>query len=297
MMAEQMQPLSDATAGQVVAETGPLVHLHLAPSRMLWRISPAWAVVAGAVAAGAPLGNAVSLLRLATAVILADLIWGILRRIIPASPGIEGTASLVAPSLPYGSSDALLARFIQMTAADQQVSPAPWLSWLSGLAVTAVLSLLLGAPALLISALAVGLVLLTRALFRSAHRPALCLALLDVALPWALGAALVWSEVKGEALSWFLQTAMLAAAFTILQWGLYRVRLSAGRRLVALYVGQAVLLGVLILLRQPGAVAVVALLLAPPIWWLARQGEAEVALARALPWWWASMLAVAAIVR
>jgi hypothetical protein len=98
-------------------------------------------------------------------------------------------------------------------------------------------------------------------------------------------------------LSWFLQTATLAAAFTILQWGLYRVRLSAGRRLVALYVGQAMLLGVLILLGQPRAVAVVALLLAPPIWWLARQGEAEVALARALPWWWASMLAVAAIVR
>ena len=187
--------------------------------------------------------------------------------------------------------------FIQMTAADQQVSPAPWLSWLSGLALTAVLSLLLGAPALLISRWPWVWYFLTRALFRSAHRPALCLALLDVALPWALGAALVWPEVKGEALFWFLQTAMLAAAFTILQWGLYRARLSAGRRLVALYVGQAMLLGVLILLRQPGAVAVVALLLAPPIWWLARRGEAEVALARGLPWWWASMLAVAAIVR
>ena len=57
------------------------------------------------------------------------------------------------------------------------------------------------------------------------------------------------------------------------------------------------LLGALILLRQPWAVAVAALLFAPPTWWLARRGEAEVALARALPWWWASMLAVAAIVR
>jgi hypothetical protein len=271
--------------------------LHLAPSRMLWRIGPAWAVVAGAVAAGAPLGNAISLLRLATAVILADLVWGILRRIIPASPGTEGTASLVAPSLPYGSSVAPLARFVQMTAADPQAVPAPWLSWLSGLVLAAVLSLLLFAPALLVSALVVGLILLTRALFRSAQRPALCLAFLDVAFPWVLGAALVWPEVKGEAPSWFLQTAMLAAGFTILQWGFYRARLSAGRRLVALYAGQVVLLGVLILLRQPGAVAVAALLFAPPIWWLARRNEAEVALARGLPWWWASMLLVAAIVR
>jgi hypothetical protein len=297
MMAEQMRPLSDAAGGEIVAETGPLVRLHLAPSRMLWRISPAWVVVAGAMAAGAPLGNAISLLRLAAAVILADLVWGILRQIIPTSPGAEGTENLVAPSLPYGSSDAPLADFIRMTAVEQQASPAPWLSWLSGLALTAVLSLLLGAPALLISTLAVGLILLTRALFRSAYRPALCLALLDVALPWALGAALVWPGVKGEAPFWFRQTAMLAAGFTILQWGLYRARLSVGRRLVALYVGQALLLGVLVLLRQPGAVAVAAMLFAPPIWWMARRGEAEAALVRNLPWWWASMLLVVAMVR
>ena len=291
-----MQPLSGA-GGQGVAETGPLVHLHFAPSRMLWRIGPAWAVVAGAVAAGAPLGNAASLLRLATAVILADLVWGILRRIIPDSPGTEGTAALRAPSLPYGRSDAPLAQVMQTVASGQHASTAPWLGWLGGLALTVVLSLLLGAPALLISAAAVGLIFLTRALFRRGCCPSFCLALLDVGLPWALGAALVWPDVAGEARVWFLQMGMLAAAFTVLQWGLYRARFSAGRRLVALYFGQVMLLGALVLLRQPWAVAVAALLLAPPTWWLARRGEAEVALARALPWWWASMLAVAAIVR
>jgi hypothetical protein len=297
MMGEQLRPVRDAAGGEIIAETGPLVRLHLAPSRMLWRIGPAWVVVAGAVAAGATLGSAISLLRLAAAVILADLVWGILRQIIPTSPGAGGTASRVAPSLPYGSSAAPLARFMQMTAAAPQASPAPWLSWLSGLTLTVVLSLLLGAPALLISALAVGLILLTRALFRSARRPALCLAILDVALPWALGAALVWPAVKGAAPFWFWQSGMLAAGFTVLQWGLYRARLSAGRRLAALYLGQALLLGILILLRQPGAVAVAALLFAPPIWWLARRSEAEEALARSLPWWWASMLVVAAMVR
>ena len=296
-MAEQMQPLSSAAGGQRSVEAGPLMQLHLAPSRMLWRIGPAWAVVAGAVAAGVALGNAVSLLRLAAAVILADLVWGILRRIIPASLGTEGTTSLAAPSLPYGSGDAPLARFIQMTAAEQQAAPAPWLSWLSSLALTAVLSLLLGVPALLISTLAVGLIFLTRALFRSARHPALCLALLDVALPWALGAAMVWPAVRGEAVFWFFQSVMLAAAFTIVQWGFYRARFSAGRRPVALSLAPVMLLGTLILLRQPWAVAVAALLLAPPTWWLARRGEAGAALVRGLPWWWASMLSVAAFVR
>jgi len=295
-MAEQMQPLSGA-GGQGVAETGPLVRLYFAPSRMLWRIGPAWAVVAGAVAAGAPLGNAASLLRLATAVILADLVWGILRRIIPDSPGAGGTATLRAPSLPYGRSDAPLAQVMQTVASGQHASTAPWLGWLGGLALTVVLGLLLGTPALVISAAAVGLIFLTRALFQRDSCPSFCLAFLDVGLPWALGAVLVWPDVAGEALLWFSQVGMLAAAFTLLQWGLYRARFSAGRRLVALYFGQVMLLVTLVLLRQPWAVAVAALLLAPPTWWLARRGEAEVALARALPWWWASMLAVAAIVR
>jgi hypothetical protein len=296
MMSEQMQPLSGA-GGQDTTETGPLVHLHFAPSRMLWRIGPAWAVVAGAVAAGASLGSGASLLRLATAVILADLIWGILRRIIPDSPSSEGTASPQTPSLPYGRSDAPLARIMQTVASGQHASTAPWLGWLGGLALTVVLSLLLGAPALLISAAAVGLIFLARALFRRGCCPSFCLALLDVGLPWILGAALVWPNVAGEARVWFLQMGMVAAAFTVLQWGLYRARFSAGRRLVALCFGQVMLLGALVMLRQPWAVAVTALLLAPPAWWLARGGEAEVALARALPWWWASMLAVATIVR
>jgi hypothetical protein len=296
VMVEQQQSVG-GTGGQSVMDVGPLVQLHLAPSRMLWRIGPAWAVVAGAVAAGAARGSAASLLRLAAAVILGDLLWGILRQIIPAMPGTEGTANLMVPSLPYGHGDAPLARFMQTIALGQHASTTPWLSWLGGLTLTAVLSLLLGAPVLLLSALVVGLILLTRALFRRGRWPALCLAILDVALPWILGAALVWPGVAGEVWSWLVQVAMLAAAFTVLQWGLYRARFSAGRRLVGLWLGQTLLLGMLIVLRQPWGVAVAALLLAPPAWWLARRGEAETALVRGLPWWWAAMLSVAVIVR
>jgi hypothetical protein len=254
-------------------------------------------VMAGALAAGASLGNADILLRLAATVILADLIWGILRRIIPDSPRSDGTVTPPAPSLPYGHGDAPLARFLQTIAAGQRSATAPWLGWLSGLALAAALSLLLGTPVLLMTTLAVGLILLARALLRSGRYPALCLALLDVALPWAAGAALVWPIGDGETRRWLLQIGILAAAFTALQWGVYRARFSAGRHMIVLWLGQILVLGVLITLRQPWAVAVGALLLTPPAWWLVRRGGVDAALAYSLPWWWASMLSVAVIVR
>jgi hypothetical protein len=263
---------------------------------MLWRIGPAWAVVAGATAAGLSLAASFSLLRLVAAIVLADLLWGTLRRIVPDPTAWEGTESAAAPSLPYGRNDAPLARFMRMISSGQHASATPWLGWLSGLALTGVLSLLLGAPVLLLSALAVGLMLLALALFRRDRRPAMCLALLDVGLPWLVGVALVW-PTAGEAVFWLRQAGLLAAAFTALQWGIQRARLSGGRRSLGLWSGQVLVLAVLVLLHQPGAGAVAALLLAPPAWWLARSGASEDALRRGLPWWWAAMLATAAIVR
>ncbi len=161
-----------------------------------------------------------------------------------------------APSLPYGHGDAPLARFLQTIADGQRSATAPWLGWLSGLVLAAALSLLLGTPVLLMTTLAVGLILLARALLRCGRYPALCLALLDVALPWAAGAALVWPIGDGETRRWLLQIGILAAAFTALQWGVYRARFSAGRHTVLLWLGQIMVLGVLIALRQPWAVAV-----------------------------------------
>ena len=292
---DELQPLSVA-GGHKIPDSGSLVQLHIAPSRTLWRIGPAWAVVAGAVAIGAPLGNVDTLLRLAAAVILADLIWGTLRRIIPDSPGTDGTMTSLVPSVPYGHGDGPLARFLRMISVGERSATAPWLGWLGALALTAALSLLLGIPTLLISVVAVGLIFLTRALLRRGRAPALCLALLDVMLPWVLGAVLVLPDVGGEVRRW-AGLGMLATACTVLQWGLYRARFLAGQRMVGLWLGQVILLGALITLRQPWAVAVTALLLAPPSWWLARREGVDAALARSLPWWWASLLSVATIVR
>ena len=296
IMLDEAQQVS-GVGGQGTVDAGPLVQLHIAPSRTFWRIGPAWAVVGGAVAAGIGLGDAGTLLRLAAAVVLADLAWGILRRIIPDSPGFAGTVPPAAPSLPYGRGDAPLARFLQMIAVGERSAAAPWLGWLGGLAFAVVLSLLLGRPILVLSAAAVGLILLARALMRRGHSPAMCLALLDVALPWVLGAALVWPGVGGEVRPWLWQAGILAAAFTVLQWGVHRARFSAGQRPVGLWLGQMVLLGALIALQLPWAVAIAALLLAPPTWWLARGDLGGAALARSLPWWLASMLSVAAIAR
>jgi hypothetical protein len=295
MMTQDTQPLSGA-GGQGRVDVGPLVHVSFAPSRLLWRIGPAWAVVAGAAVAGLTLTTSFAWLRLVAAIVLADLLWGALRRIIPDPSAWEGTEAAAAPSLPYGRSDAPLARFLQTIATGQHASATPWLGWLSGLALATVLSLLLGAPVLVLSALAVGLMLLALALYRRGRRPAMCLALLDVGLPWLVGGALVL-PATGETASWLPQVGWLAAAFTALQWSIHRARFSGGRRSLSLWSAQALVLAILVFLRQPGAAAVAALLLAPPAWWLAGAGASEDTLRRSLPWWWAAMLATAAIVR
>jgi hypothetical protein len=173
----------------------------------------------------------------------------------------------------------------------EQTAAVPWLGWVSGLVLALALGLLLNVYALLLTLFAVAVILLARALVGRGSHPALCLAILDVALPWALGAALVWSASgAGVGLA-------LALAFTLLQWGWHRARLSAGLRPVGIWVGQVAVTWALILLRQPWACAACILLFAPPIWWLARRVELEVALVRGLPWWWAAMLLAALIVR
>src|SRR5512135_2622598 len=58
------------------ADAGPLLGLRLSVSRHPWRIGPAWALVAGALAAGVPFADGTSLLRLAGAIVLADAAWG-----------------------------------------------------------------------------------------------------------------------------------------------------------------------------------------------------------------------------
>jgi hypothetical protein len=293
-MLDDVRPAPGPTDAPVV-EAGPLVQLHVELSRMLWRIGPAWAVLAGALAARASLSTPDVLLRLATAVVLADLAWGILRKVISDQPNDAAPATAV-PELPYAQPAAPLARFLHALAAGQgRGQPGGRTAWqgpFAGLVLTVALSWLLGGLAPVISAMALGMILLGWALARRGSRPALCLAVLDVALPWFLGAALAWrGQEAGILLLWF----WLAASFTVLQWGVHRARLSGGQRMGGVWLGQMVALAVLLGLQQPWAMAVTAVLFAPPSWWLARREEAAGALALSLPWWWAAMVLAAAV--
>lgn len=294
IMLDDVRPVT-GPADALVVEAGPLVRLHVELSRMLWRIGPAWAVLAGAVAARAAWLAPDILLRLATAVVLADLVWGILRKVI-SDQSHGASPALAVPQLPYAQPAAPLARFLASLAAgqgrEQLDGRAAWQGLFAGLVFTVVLSWLLGGFALAISAITVGVVLLGWALARRGSRPAFCLAMLDVALPWCLGAALALSGHESSILlPWF----WLAMSFTILQWGVHRARLSDGQRMGGLWLGQIVVLAALLGLRQPWALAVTVVLFAPPSWWLARRGDAVRTLAHCLPWWWAAMLLAAAI--
>ena len=284
-----------SSGAQGGVEVGSLVQLRIAPGRTPWRIGPAWAVAAGAVAAGVTLFDANAMLRLVAALILADLVWGILRRIVPDRPSGAGTAFKWAPSLPYARSTAPLSRFMQAVGAGERAEAVPWLGWLSGLLLAVALSLLLGPPALVLSLLATVIMLLARALVQRGNSPALCLAFLDVALPWALGVAVASASIQGEKMLW--QVAALALAFTVLQWGMYRACLTGGRPAAGLWLGHGAVLGVLVVLRQPLAAAVCAVVFAPPTWWIAQRGTADDMLTRGLSWWWAAMLLTAALVR
>ncbi len=272
---------------------GPLVRVRLSLSRTLWRLGPAWSVLAGAIVFGWTPGSTAALLRLAAAVVLGDLAWGSLRQIVPL--GSVGLDSLDASSfvLPYASRGAPLDRFLsRLVGVSGQPAASTWQSLVASLALVAALSLLLGPAA---SALSVGVALLVAlawllAVNRRSY-PALCLALLDVAAPWLLGMS--WAGLETLALRTVLGPLMLMVGFTLLQWGAYRAWQSGETSLTGLWVGQIAVLSVLIAMREAGVAAIVAALFAPPSWWLLRRDRTGVV--RALPWWWTAF-AVTALV-
>lgn len=288
----------------LLSDAGPLVSLRISLSRMIWRTGPAWSVLAGALASGAPFLSADAFLRLVAAVALADLAWGVLRQAIPARP-IAGTViGPVVPSLPYAQADSPVSRLLGNLASWQGRSLGETrrvLQELSvGLAFTILLSFLLPRPAFIVSAAAIVIVAVAWAWIRRGQQPALCLALLDVALPWLLGAILAWGGLSQALARPAWPVWILGAGFTVLQWGDYRWRLTEGERPAGAWLGAAGVLGALILLRQPWALAVVAALFLPSAWYLARARRdgwsAGAWRSRALPWWWAAMLLSAAII-
>lgn len=300
--------------------------MRLAVSRAVFRLGPAWSVVAGAIAIGVLRPEAPGLLRVLTAAVLVDLAWGAIRQVIPIAPAAASPAMptvQVAPAvgvLPFAQPDAPLARWLAALtpaypldlifdrAADApvstpQVTSGAWQGVLviSGLAL--VLSLLLGWPAVVLTLVALATIWMAAATGRRGEFPGLAHALLDVGWPWLLGMSLAAGELAGADGSAYWAAVrpglLLAGAFTMLQWGMYRGRhiaqVQPEATPVLAWFGQFAVLALLIVMRSPWAVAYVAALLAAPSFWLARGRPGT--WAGAMPWWWAASFVAAFAVR
>jgi len=280
----------------LTADVGPLIGLRVSLSRSVWRIGPAWAVLAGALASGAPLWGGAALLRLVTAVGLADGAWGAVWWLTAAGAAGSHREQGVTSFLPYAQPDAPLAHLAH--GLRRMVSPgAHWHELLAGLALMTVLSILLGRPALILSPVALLVILWGWVLVQRDLRPCLCYALLNIGLPWVLGTLLAGPGTLSALSGRQIQGLWLAAAFTILQWGVQRAQLVQRSRARGVWLGGVALIAVLIGLQQPGVLAVVAGLLLPPAWWLLEvrraAGDRTGVLARCAPWWWGAMLLAA----
>lgn len=278
---------ANGSAADATIVAGPLVRVQLSFSRTLWRIGPAWSVLAGALAFGWTPADAGAILRLGAAIALGDLAWGSLRPFLPGLTGKEPSASGQAPTLPYAMPDAPLARLLSGPAASTGLPvDAAWQPLAAGLALTLALSLLIGPGAL---ALSLGALLLTALawlwLMKRGDCPAFILALLDVASPWLLGMSLLGSPVF-VAHGWVAPFALLGA-FSLLQWGILRAGQGNIVATAGVWLGQLAVLATLVALKQAWASALVAAALAAPSWWLLRRDRAG--LGRALPWWWATL--------
>jgi len=179
------------------------------------------------------------------------------------------------------------------------VSPgAHWHELIAGLALMTVLSVLLGGPALILSLVALLVILWGWVLAQRDLRPCLCHALLNVGLPWVLGTLLAGQGASLALSGRQIQALWLAAAFTILQWGVQRAHLVENlSRARGIWLGQAALIAVLVGLRQPVVLTSVAGLLLPPTWWLSRARQSDVgftgALTRSAVWWWGALVVAA----
>ena len=243
-------------------EAGPLVRLHVSLSRAPWRIAPAWAVLAGALAVGSPVFQPALALRVVAAVVLGDLAWGLVRR-----SGVTAVISASADQvrgvgLPYSQDNAPLSRISRALT----LIGMTWQGVLAGLIFLLGGGLLIGLPAVALSVLAV---LIGARSWSSARRgvtPAVSMALLDVLLPWLLGMFAVGWAYADATSRW--PPLLVALGFTVLQWGILHAAASrAGQRSLAIDIGIITVLSVLIALRMPWAAAVVAVLLAPVAYW------------------------------
>lgn len=271
-----------------------MIRVIFRPAASWLRIGPAWAVLAGALIL--PLGewDVTVLLRVLTALLLADPIWGafwqVRRAAVPVD--LESTYPVTTHRpIPYampGSPVMRLATWLR----DESNSPGPSPAWHSvagwpvALLFAWLLALSLGTTALVLTGIAVGLSLLRLVWIRHAQPPPAVLdAGLVVGLPWLMGMAVV----GGLPLPGVAQ----ATAFGLLVWGVLRAEQGLPHARTIIIIGQAVVLAVLVWCGQPLAAGLVGTCFLVP-WWLLAWPPGTPAGARALagaqPWFLVAML-------
>lgn len=250
-----------------MTEAGPLVQLQISLSRVPLRIAPAWSVLAGALAVAPTLSDPALWLRVVAAVVLGDLLWGILRQYAQARPDGAGQGALFALPLPYAQPNAPMSRLL----GSLTYGGATWHGALAGVVLALGGGLLLGLPAVGLSLIVIVITALAGPLARRGDAPSAAFALLDALLPWTLGMlAAGWASV--DALRW--QPLLVGLALTVLQWGVLRATAKEQGASLALTVGALAVIVALVALRLPGAAALTAVLLAPALYWLGRRDGA-----------------------
>jgi hypothetical protein len=286
-----------------VGRPGSVLDLRLGFRGSPWRLGPAWAVLAGALAVNAPISDGSSLLRLGGAILLADAVWGALW-IPPALRSDQVPVQSGRSHLPYATSVSPMSKSV---AALSEGNPAAggdagWYGIAIGLVLAAIVSLLLGGSAVVLSILAILAAVGVRILKKRGLSHALMVALLSVGLPWALGVSL--RQPTSDFGGWSRVEAPLAvgAAYTILAWAIVRAQLAdAQLRTWPLWVAQTILVAILVLIGQPLAAAMFGCLALVPSLWLSKptgcpRGVNE-AISHGEPWWLAGMLVVGLVVR
>jgi hypothetical protein len=310
-----MSALPDFNAG-FDAGSGPIASMRIVLAGSIWRFAPAWAVLAGALSSGLALTSPEPVLRLVTAVLLADSAWGLLWQATVSAQHRSSSAVAWHARLPYASPGSLFSRLLRPSCEPGDEVGAAMHRLVGGLGLTLALSMLLGVGALMLSLAAGAAVLVMWIRLLQDRRSAFCGALLNLGLPWLLGIYLGGTSgvVNGGPIP--VSALALAAGYFVLQWGILRRRPS-GKPSRVLVMGQCMVLLAPIVLRMPVGTAMIAAISFPPLRALmgpvpavhmgnttggalgdrASCSVRSQLLAWCAPWWWASMLVAALSVR
>lgn len=287
---------------RTIDRSGSILGLRFSLSSSPWRLGPAWALLAGCLAGQVPIWGGANLLSLCGSLLLADAVWGVFWRRTASRSGVM-PKRLQRARLPYCTAESPMTSLMGgLSSGTDQDGETGWPGIFALLGATAVLSVLLGRPAMALSVLALLSAVAARLTWKRGKKPALLMALLGVAFPWALGASLDWTgDVRTDPGALGASLA-LGAAFTVLAWSLHRVELSeSGAPVWLIWSAQIAVLATIAIVRAPMALAIVGGLLVVPCLWLSRQRYSRWEIADALrnsdPWWLALMMATALAVR